>query len=335
MAAAWVVREQDGLNEREKRNLVQWCEQNPHAFKALEGARQAWDRFDCVEGSDAFDDLLGPSSRSRFARIRWASVAAFILLSTIGVIWGVWEFKGPIPGQVQSARTIASWKNIDWIELQDHSTIELNAGAVVEYALDKHFRKVWVRSGEAYFTVAPDPQRPFVVLAGNTRSEAVGTQFNVKLGAQSVEVLVTEGKVHFSVAKGFSSGEEVSGSIAEEALLLVNYQATVAEAEEGARGIVIREVTDSERSHAIEWKPVTLRFDSAQLADVVAEFNRYNTVQMVIADPEIAGIRIVAKFRSNNLQSFLRLLEVTSGISAVREGEVILLSSADPASLYQ
>ena len=54
------------------------------------------------------------------------------------------------------------------------------------------------RSGEAYFTVAKNPGRPFVVAAGGVGVRAVGTAFNVRLDSDAVEVLVTEGRVQVS-----------------------------------------------------------------------------------------------------------------------------------------
>lgn len=327
-AAAWVIREQEGLTEREIGELKQWCVRNPDADAALQRARQAWARFDGMEGSDAFDDLLEPEPGNGFAFLRWGSIAALFLLSTMGVIWAIWSFDGTPKGLVQPVPTVASWEAGDWIELDDQSTIELNTGAVVEYLLMDSSRSVWVLSGEAYFTVAADPDRPFVVYAGSTRTEAVGTEFNVKMGTQSVEVLVTEGKVRFSVGTGMVSAQAEPDPRTEEAYLPENHRAVVADPEAGAGGIVIREVSESELRHTMAWKPVTLRFESAPLREVVAQFNRYNSMQLVIADPAIADIRIVAKFRSNNLQSFLRLLEVTSDISALREGERIHLFAA-------
>jgi transmembrane sensor len=52
-----------------------------------------------------------------------------------------------------------------------------------------------LKQGEAFFEVAKDPNRPFVVSAGSKRVVAVGTKFSVRRDADSVGVVVTEGKV--------------------------------------------------------------------------------------------------------------------------------------------
>jgi transmembrane sensor len=52
----------------------------------------------------------------------------------------------------------------------------------------------------------------------------------------------------------------------------------------------------------------------------VAEFNRRNAVQIVVADPELAAVRISASFRSDNIDGFVRLVEMGFGARADRNG---------------
>lgn len=329
-AAAWVIKEQEGLNDLEKKELESWCAQSLETKSAMQRARLAWNRFDGFEGSSLFDDLIESPRSIDGSWYRWAVIAAVLLISTAGFFWNVWLTNSDENNALEEGRIMASWEDTDWIELEDESTIELNEGTTVEYLSDSHKRTVWVKSGEAYFSVKADPNRPFVVYAGSTRTEAVGTEFSVKMGVQSVEVLVTEGKVRFSVGnEAVSTDNNNSDPNLEEALLPENHRAVVEDSEGGSGGFVISQVTPSEVKNLTAWKPVTLRFESAPLRDVVAEFNRYNQVKLVIVDPAISDIRIVAKFRSNNLQSFLRLLEVTSGIISVHDGEQILLSTPE------
>src|SRR5204863_5888557 len=78
----------------------------------------------------------------------------------------------------------------------DGSVVELNRGAVVSAHFTASERRMRLVSGEANFKVAKDPQRPFVVEARGVAVRAVGTAFNVRIDAVSVEVLVTEGVVN-------------------------------------------------------------------------------------------------------------------------------------------
>lgn len=78
----------------------------------------------------------------------------------------------------------------------------LRFGSRKRIAAETSERRVALQRGEAHFEVHHDPARPFVVQAGGSSIEAVGTAFNVYLRDESkLEVLVTEGRVLISWPK--------------------------------------------------------------------------------------------------------------------------------------
>jgi transmembrane sensor len=82
------------------------------------------------------------------------------------------------------------------IELADGTTVTLNTDTHLGVAYSQNMRQVIVPYGEVSFHVAPDPKRPFLVLAGRRRFEALGTHFNLRvLSPDNVELTVTEGNV--------------------------------------------------------------------------------------------------------------------------------------------
>jgi transmembrane sensor len=76
-----------------------------------------------------------------------------------------------------------------------------------------------------------------------------------------------------------------------------------------------------EIAQLLEWQPHLLDFDSTPLADVVEAFNRHNDVRLVIGDETLRTLPIVALFRSDNVEGFVRLLEGTMGVKAERRGD--------------
>src|SRR5690606_19734450 len=82
--------------------------------------------------------------------------------------------------------------------LSDGSLVYLNSASEVLVAFNEHERRIILETGEAHFEVVPDASRPFIVTAGSVSVRAVGTAFNVKLAAESIDVLVVEGKVELS-----------------------------------------------------------------------------------------------------------------------------------------
>src|SRR3546814_2159233 len=81
------------------------------------------------------------------------------------------------------------------VPLADGSIAAINTASTIEVKLDDAVRHVRVEQGEAWFQVAKDKQRPFVVAAGRARVRAVGTAFSVRRRAGGADILVTEGEV--------------------------------------------------------------------------------------------------------------------------------------------
>ena len=81
------------------------------------------------------------------------------------------------------------------VPLQDGSNITLNTATEVHVALTGRERDIDLERGEAFFQVAKDAKRPFVVNAGRKRVIAVGTQFSVLRDGDDIRVIVSEGTV--------------------------------------------------------------------------------------------------------------------------------------------
>jgi transmembrane sensor len=206
--------------------------------------------------------------------------------------------------------------------LDDGSVVELNGGAQIEVRFTTEERRVRLVRGEAHFLVAKNPLRPFVVEAGGVAVRAVGTAFDVLLGGHAVEVLVTEGRVRvdppaataaLQPAPDVAAGQRVVVALADGEISAV----TTVSAEEMARRLA--------------WQPRLLDFSSTPLAEVAAEFNRRNRTQLVLADPSLRLMPIVASFRSDNVDGFVRMLELSAGVSAERSGDTVVLRRAPRA----
>ncbi len=226
------------------------------------------------------------------------------------------------------SRTVSYAEN-DFLELEDESTVELNAGTIIDYRFTDSKREVWIVKGEAYFSVARDENRPFMVHAGKTTTRAVGTEFNVRYYNDAVDVVVAEGRVLFSMSEDIPVIQEVDHekTAVNSTYLNENQGVFVMEDPLFESNFVIRDVSKTEVESMLSWKPVTLRFDSTPLADVVDLFNQHNEIKLIILDPELKQLKIAAKFRSNKLDGFVRLLEVTSGVGSRRDEKCIYLYS--------
>jgi transmembrane sensor len=174
--------------------------------------------------------------------------------------------------------------------------------------------------GEAQFAVAKNPARPFVVRAGGVDVRAVGTAFNVKLDGAQLEVLVTEGTVEVAQRPASPppapAGAPTSPPAPPVIATVSAGHRTVIPVTPASTAPRVVRATAQEIERLLEWQPRLLDFEFTPLAEVVATFNRRNPRQLVLADPALGAMPIVASIRSDNLDGFVRLLEATMGIQA-------------------
>ena len=202
-AAQWVLRRDRGLTATEQDELSQWLAADSRHGEALALQRWGWDELDRLAGLQTSlgavpdPDLFAPRANARARRWWWiaatsslAAAATIVLLITLRSPPATSENAAP-PAVVSMALAAPCER----LNLEDGSVVELNRGASVEVVFSATERRVRLVRGEANFTVAKNPERPFVVNAGGVDVRAVGTVFNVRLAREAVEVVVSEGRV--------------------------------------------------------------------------------------------------------------------------------------------
>jgi transmembrane sensor len=201
--------------------------------------------------------------------------------------------------------------------LPDHSIVELNTQSAVRIAYTSHERRIELVRGEAFFEVASDPSRPFVVSTELATARALGTRFTVYRAPSGTVVTVAEGRVLVRyTGKAGQSGTGRPSSI--ESVELV--PGTQADAIPGS-SVQVHPV-NVDRSLA--WRDRRLVFEGDTLANVVREFNRYNVPRLEIVDPRLSDQRISGVFGANDPQSLLDFLSQVDHINVSRaDPEVI------------
>jgi transmembrane sensor len=241
------------------------------------------------------------------------ALAASLLLTFAGV------WVAHIAGNSQAYRTgIGGFQRI---VLADQTAIQLNTNSEVRVALSPQLRKVELVRGEASFEVAHDTSRPFIVSAGNTAVRAVGTKFDVHRLDSSVEITVDEGKVIVGAPELLDVPDI---TISPTLLPLAAGQSVLA----SGSGVQLKELPKREMARKLAWQNQMLMFDSDTLAEVVAQFNRYNARQLVVADPHLATLRIGGYFRATNLDAFISVLQSDFGIRVNPDGNQLVLAAA-------
>lgn len=178
--------------------------------------------------------------------------------------------------------------------LDDGSVITLGANSRVVVAMSSGVREVRLASGEAYFDVAKDPERPFEVAAGATRVRAIGTAFDVQKKAGALSVSVAEGVVEVS------HGDSGGAAAPDTETVRVAAGRRVAVSKGGALG----EVVDVAASDLAAWRSGVLVYFGARLDEVVSDANRYYDRSIRI-DPEAARLKLSGSFRADDIDTML------------------------------
>jgi len=199
------------------------------------------------------------------------------------------------------------------VPLSDGSKITLNTNTQIRVALNASERRIELDKGEAFFEVAKDSARPFVVEIADKLVIAVGTKFSVRRENDDIRVLVTEGRV--KIERGGSSARTP------ETQLAAGSEARTAQA-----AVLVDQPAPMEVEQLLSWRTGYIIFRDTSLADAVADFNRYTNRKIVIEDPAIEHIRIGGNFRSDNVDAFLSLIQSGFPIQVEQHDERIVLT---------
>lgn len=196
------------------------------------------------------------------------------------------------------------------VELPDGSKIYLNQDASVEvFPFDRHTRRVKL-TGEAFFEVEEDKQRPFEVYTGGTITEVVGTSFNVQQSGKNTLIFVTQGKVIFSNEKDQSL-----------AIALTSGEAAIFNGEE-----IQRIPNPSPNINA--WHSRQLSFGKEMLiSDIVTDLASYFKQDILIESEQIKKCRVTIplSFKQPEMRQVLDAVTGTINASYAIEGEKCII----------
>lgn len=201
------------------------------------------------------------------------------------------------------------------VPLADGSIATLSSDSRILVTLSHGERHVDLQQGEAFFAVAKDPARPFVVSTGERRVTAVGTRFSVRRDAADLRVVVTQGLVRLE-------SNNLPGGHRQPTTLLPAGSVALA----SDTGVVVHSGSVQQAEEYLSWRSGFVSFHDTPLAAAAAEFNRYNARKIVIGDASVGAMRVGGNFRWSNTDAFVRLLAQGFPIKARQQGDSIVLT---------
>lgn len=256
-----------------------------------------------------FSARTAPKRNARPLRFAAASAAAVLLTASLALGW---RYQTAV--EETSYRTAVG--TLQSVSLSDGSVATLSSDSRIVVRLSRNERHIDLQKGEAFFKVAKDPGRPFVVSAFDHRTIAVGTRFAVRRDDTGLRVVVTEGVVRLEPEVAQTGRRQPATLLPAGSVALAS-----------AAGILVRSGPVDLAEEYLSWRSGYLSFHDTPLSVAAAEFNRYNTRQIVIDDPAVADMRVGGNFRWSNTDAFVRLLEQGFPVKAEHRGEIIVLRS--------
>ncbi|HEV8333470.1 MAG TPA: FecR domain-containing protein [Steroidobacteraceae bacterium] len=311
-AAAWVARLDGRAPVADQRAAFdEWIGRSPAHTAAYEDALRTWRDLAAMRGSEQYRALLGkPTLRERLVGAlrapRWVAVAGGAA-ALVAVVWLGLSLDA-LPFLQRPTQVATQLAEVRELTLPDGTRIVLGAQSQIDFVVTGKTRRATVIAGDAFFAVAHDPTRPFVVAAGDYTVRVVGTQFEIRRRPDTVRVAVSEGLV---AVKRADTDDAAS-------ILSVGGAWTV-----GTGGVEIRPVDAADVG---AWRSGRLVYDNAALRDVVADANRYTRTHIVVVDPQLEGLRLTTSFRTSQVDGMVETLQAALPLVAERQanGDIVL-----------
>lgn len=324
-AARWDARLRNpDCSDDERARFRAWCSEDPHhqeAFNRLQEAVMALRSAVHHPEMRALRDAA-LSERRDLRRGRFALLAACLVMTAISLPFALPRFAEIFSVNAAAGSPVYYSTAVGQrtgITLDDGSVITLNTDSQVYVDYSGQDRLITLLKGQAIFEVAKDPERPFMVTAGDRRVVALGTTFDVRLNQAAVEVILVEGKV--AIEKVVSASQSAPSPLVQ----LTSGERLVATPKKK-----MPVVTQIDANKATSWREGFVTFEDTPLAEALIEMNRYSAVQITSEQSSLNELRITGVFRAGQQARFAEALQTYFPISATRTGNVIVLKMSQP-----
>ncbi len=251
-------------------------------------------------------------SRASFGFLRYAAVIVFI----IGAISFFTRENLPpeIPAIEYKTLTVDNGERRTII-LYDGTTVNLDCGSELKYPTKfGNSREVFLK-GVAYFQVAKDSKRPFLIHADESLIQVLGTKFNVRTWNErdkDVIVTVVEGKVAFSID---------NTELSEKVLLTKNMQSSISIDGKVSKPIIV------DASSYSKWMHNEIYFNNASMKEIVTQLERWYDLKFEMPKEILERKDLAVHINDTNINDILEMLSVITNTKVVRDGKRVNFST--------
>jgi ferric-dicitrate binding protein FerR (iron transport regulator) len=185
------------------------------------------------------------------------------------------------------------------VELPDRSKVWLNRNSELLYpeSFDGDSRTLYLK-GEAFFDVAHDKNKPFIIHSGSSKTKVLGTSFNLRAYSKEdkIELTVVAGRVSFTLADDKEEVIVTAGDVA----VLINYNKTIMQSHN----------TDP---NFLSWKTGELLFDDSPLDQLISSLERHYAVTIAVDRPETLRCRFTGNFHETKIEDIIKVITKATG----------------------
>lgn len=324
-ADAWLARFNSGmLSGDQARAFNAWLAADPEHERVFRAGQEAMRNVSLMRGEPDLAEMMRPSLYERFHEafyelrrnrsLRMGLFGAVSLLTAVAggaaalfVYFQPGAQSGAYAPQIVEAPPAYETQvaEIRDVVLPDGSTITLGAASSVDVRFSGTERRVVLSSGEAFFDVTKDPDRPFVVAAGNTLVRVLGTKFDINLGDEAVDIAVLEGRVE--VIRPLTPSRKIRDEDVKHVLIAGQKVAA-------PRIGRVEPVLAIEAENVAAWRRGELIWVDQPVRNILEDLNRYSPSRIELADPSLAHQEYTLAIRADDIPGGLDTLAAALGV---------------------
>ena len=252
--------------------------------------------------------------RSRFSWKVWQQIAVACIIIVLGLVnYRMIDKQKQL--STQNFTVLAEKGQRAFITLPDSTKVWLNSDTKISYPADYGLKERNVTLvGEAYFEVAKNPDKRFIVEAKGMQVEALGTSFNVNAYQNDNKI----------IASLFSGSVRVS----------YDRHVAILKPHESVKVDLLNRSFSRYKDESMQnialWRKNEITFDGEPLEEITHIMSRLYNTTICIEDESLKKVCYIGTIRNNNLENFIDIINLTTPVVYENKGDTVFLRKRVP-----
>jgi transmembrane sensor len=307
------------VSDTEKSEIQAWIDNSDENKELFRSAEKLWKASKNaglaeIDVDAAWQNINSKSHITVKNRTRYLLTKTYEYSLRVAAILVIGFFSWYLTSNINYKKTASSGSSVFLLSLNDGSQVTLNKETKLVYSkfFKGHTREVYLE-GEAFFNIAKNQQKPFIIKTKTTQVKVVGTSFNVNTNSNgNVEVIVNSGIVSF---KDDNSGRQVILHKDDEGLFVKS----------SGR---IEKSLNSDPNY-LSWKTRKFVFYETKLKDIFSNIAKVYGVRIIVKNSIINNCKMTATFDKLSIDDIIKSIELAFRYKSFKNGNVYTIAGDD------